>query len=102
MKSKLPSITLSSLLPLLSLQFLNPTTAGRTSWTGDEPVARTLPTHKQNKQTGIHALSGIRSHDHNVRAGEGSSCLRRSGHCDRHLITLYCLKTESVLILKLI
>jgi hypothetical protein len=28
----------------VSLHFLNPKTAGRTPWTGDQPVARPLPT----------------------------------------------------------
>jgi hypothetical protein len=36
-------------------QFLNLYTVGRTSWTGDQPVARPLPTHRttqtQNKST---------------------------------------------------
>jgi hypothetical protein len=42
--------------------FLIPYTVGRTSWTGDQPVERPLPTHRttqtQNKRTDIHALSG--------------------------------------------
>jgi hypothetical protein len=33
--------------------------------------------------TDIHALSGIRSHDPSVRAGEDGSCLRQRGYCDR-------------------
>jgi hypothetical protein len=36
-------------------QFLNPYTVGRTPWTGDQPVARPLPTYEttqtQNKRT---------------------------------------------------
>jgi hypothetical protein len=32
---------------------------------------------------GIHALSGIRTHDPSVRASEDSSCLRPRGYCDR-------------------
>jgi hypothetical protein len=40
-------------LPLF--EFLNPYTVGRTPWTGDQPVARLLPTHTttqtQNKRT---------------------------------------------------
>jgi hypothetical protein len=46
------------LLPLRSfvlLQFLNPKTIGRTPWTGDQPDARSLPTHRttqtHNKRT---------------------------------------------------
>jgi hypothetical protein len=40
--------------------------------------------HRINGKTDIHALSGIRTHGPSVRASEGSSCLRPSGHCDRH------------------
>jgi hypothetical protein len=39
----------------VSLQFLNLHTAGRTHWTGDQPVSRPLPTQRttqtQNKRT---------------------------------------------------
>jgi hypothetical protein len=35
-------------------------------------------------QTDIHSLSGIRTHDPSVRAGENISCLRPQGHWDRH------------------
>jgi hypothetical protein len=62
-------------------------TIGRTPWTGDQPVAKLLPTHRtietQYMHTDIQALSGIRTHDPSVRASEDSSCLRRRGHCDR-------------------
>jgi hypothetical protein len=41
----------------VSLQFLNLYTVGRTPWTEDQPVARSLPTHRrtetQNKLTQI-------------------------------------------------
>jgi hypothetical protein len=33
----------------VSLQFLNPKTVGRSSWTGDQPIARPLPIQTQNK-----------------------------------------------------
>jgi hypothetical protein len=62
--------------------FLFPYTVGRTPWTGDQPVARPLPTHMttetQNKPTDIHALSGIRTHDPSVRASEDRSGLDRA------------------------
>jgi hypothetical protein len=45
---------------------------------GDQSVSRPLP------NTDIDALSGIRTHDHSVRAGEDISCLRRRGHCDQN------------------
>jgi hypothetical protein len=58
---------------------------GRTSWAGDQPVERPLPKHRttqiQNKRT--RALCGMRTHVLNVRASEGSSCLRPRGHSDR-------------------
>jgi hypothetical protein len=58
-------------------------TVGRTPLTGDQPVARPLPTHRINAYTDIHALSGIRIHDPTVRASEDSSCLRPRGHRDQ-------------------
>jgi hypothetical protein len=65
-------------------------TGGRTPWTGDQPVARSLSKHRttqtQNKR--IYFLRGIRSHDLSVRASEDSSCLRPRGHCDRPLSSL--------------
>jgi hypothetical protein len=40
--------------------------------------------HKQRKpQTDNHTLSGIRTHDPSVRAGEDMSCLRPRGQCNR-------------------
>jgi hypothetical protein len=43
-----------------------------TPWTGDQPDARPLPTHRKTEQgkmrTHIHASSGIRTHDTSVRA----------------------------------
>jgi hypothetical protein len=60
---------------------------GMPPWTGDQPVARPLPTHRTKQtqmHTDIHALSGIRNHDPSVRASEDSLCLRPHGHCDRH------------------
>jgi hypothetical protein len=69
-------------------------TIGRTPWTNDQPVARPPPKYTtaqtQNKSArththtpNIHALSGIRNHDHSVQASEGSSCLRPLGYHDR-------------------
>jgi hypothetical protein len=53
----------------VSLQFLNPKTVGRTPRTGDQSIARPLPIQTQ---TNIHAMSGIRTQDPSVRAGEDS------------------------------
>jgi hypothetical protein len=67
-------------------------TIGRTPWTSDKLVARSLPQHRrtqtQNKHIytlNIHALSGIRIHHHSVRASEDSSCLRLLGNRDRQI-----------------
>jgi hypothetical protein len=64
---------------------------------GDQPIARPLPTHRttqtQNKRnTDIHALSGIRTHNLSIRVSEDSSCLRPRGHCDWHM---HCIFDES-------
>jgi hypothetical protein len=71
--------------PLLDLgrffSFLIMYTVGTILLTGDQPVARPLPTHRINADT--HGLSGIRTHDPRFRAIEDSSCLRTRGHCDR-------------------
>jgi hypothetical protein len=75
----------------VSLPFLNPKRAGRIPSKGISPSQdRYLHTgqhkHRINIHTDIHALSGIRTHDSSVRAGEDSSCLRPHGHCDRPLV----------------
>jgi hypothetical protein len=72
-----------------------PRTVGRTTWTGDQPIARPLPTHRttqtQYKCTqDIYALSGFRTYDLSVRANNDSSCLRR----DAKRIFPYCFITE--------
>jgi hypothetical protein len=57
-------------------------TLGKTPWTGDQPVARPLPTHdniKREKNADIQASSGVRAHDPSVRAGEDISCCRPLG-----------------------
>jgi hypothetical protein len=68
-------------------QFLNLYTVGMTPWTGDQPVARPLPTRRTTQtewtHTGMHASSGIRTHHPSIRAGEEGSCLRQRGHCGR-------------------
>jgi hypothetical protein len=40
----------ASVKRFVSLQFLNRKTVGRTPWTGDQPIARPLPTQTQNKR----------------------------------------------------
>jgi hypothetical protein len=69
-------------------------TDGRTPWTSYQPVARPLPIHRttqtqKNAQTiNIHASSRIRTYDHGIRVSEDSSCLRRLGYSDRHLLLI--------------
>jgi hypothetical protein len=62
--------------PIFSLMIY---TVRMTPWTGDQLVARPVPTHRttqtQNKGTHIHAWSGIRTHDPSVRANEDGSYL---------------------------
>jgi hypothetical protein len=73
---------------LTTLQFLNPIKSVGLLGRGISPSqSRYLPTeqqkHKINEHTYIHASSGIRTHDHSVRAGEDGLCLRPRDHCDR-------------------
>jgi hypothetical protein len=63
--------------PWSLFRLLNVYTVGRTPWTGDQPVARPLLTHRTAHTAEIHASSGIRTHDPSVRAGEDGSCLIR-------------------------
>jgi hypothetical protein len=77
--------------PWAPIQLRNPFSDGRIPWTSDQPIERPLPkprtTRTQNKgihTPNIHASSGIRTHEPNVRAREDSSCLRLRGYCDRH------------------
>jgi hypothetical protein len=57
-------------------------TVGRTTWTGDQLVARPLPGHTKTQKKAnttqtlnIHAQIAIRTHGPGVRASEDSSCL---------------------------
>jgi hypothetical protein len=72
------SIALSWALAAFFSFFILYTVRRTIPWTGDQPVARPLPTHRttqtQNKRTQcIHTLNVIRTHDPSV------------GHCDRLL-----------------
>jgi hypothetical protein len=66
----------------------------------DQLIARPLPKHRtaqtQNKHIytpNIHALSGIRTHDHSAQASEDSSCFRSLGYRDRPTEKLPCCRT---------
>jgi hypothetical protein len=82
----------AGLWPLL--QFRNHFyTDGRTPWETDQPVTRSLPTHRINAHTDIYTLSGIWTHNPRVRASEDISCLRPCSHCDRqYRVCLYVLQ----------
>jgi hypothetical protein len=59
----------ASVKRFVSLQFFNHNTVGRTPWTGDQHIARPLPTQdntNKNKSRHIHTLSGIRTHNPTV------------------------------------
>jgi hypothetical protein len=53
----------------------------------DQPVAKPQPTHTEYTDTDIRVLSGIRTHDPSVRAGEDGLYLRPRVHCDRLIYT---------------
>jgi hypothetical protein len=72
----------ASVKSFVSLQFLN--LRQLVGLLGRGSARRKATTyHKHRINTDIHALSGTRTHDHNVRPGEDISCLRPRGHCDR-------------------
>jgi hypothetical protein len=63
-------------------------TVGRTSWTGNQLVARPLHVHKHRithttQTLNIRAQNGIRTHRPGVRASEDSSWLRPLGYRER-------------------
>jgi hypothetical protein len=67
------SLSLSMVLrpwwtPVNIFKFVELYRVSRTLWMGYQSVARPLPA--QRTHTDIHASSGIRTHDPNVRAGE--------------------------------
>jgi hypothetical protein len=76
-------------------------TIGRTPWMSDRPqkastlIQNNTNTEKRAHTPNIHALSGIRTHDHSVRASEDSSGLRLLGHCDRHY-SIYCIYSKYI------
>jgi hypothetical protein len=77
-------LPLQPLWALVSFQFPDIFTIGRTPWTSDLPKHRTAQTQNKHIYTpNIHALSGIRTHDHGLRASEDSSCLRTLGYSER-------------------
>jgi hypothetical protein len=74
-------------VPWSLFHFLNPNPNGRTTWTGDQPAARPLPTYRtaQNKiNAQRHPCFEWQSKPRpQYSTGEDSSCLRSRGHCDR-------------------
>jgi hypothetical protein len=57
---------------------------GRTPWTGDQPVARSLPTHRMAQTRNKRTQQRLE-----WDSSEDSSCLRPHGHCDRPLKYLH-------------
>jgi hypothetical protein len=83
--SAVPSLDLDRFFSFLILY-----TIGRTSWTGDQPVTRPMPTHRwtqtQNKRTQYrHPCLERDSYPRAQRSSERRSCLRPCSHCDRPL-----------------
>jgi hypothetical protein len=85
-------ISLQRLWTLAVFHFPDLFTIGRTPWMSNQLVTRFLPKHRtaqtQNNHMytrNIHTLSGIRTHDHRVRASEDGSCLRPLSYRDWHL-----------------
>jgi hypothetical protein len=58
-------------------QFLNLYTVGRTPWTGDQPVARPLPTHRINADRVPRV-----GFEPTIPVFERAKTLRPHGHCD--------------------
>jgi hypothetical protein len=76
-------------------QFLNPEMVGLLGRRISPPQCRYLHTrqhkHRINAHRDIHVSSGIRTHDHSVRASEDSSFLSpQRGHCDRRQVEIRC------------
>jgi hypothetical protein len=91
------SLTLQSYLDLgRFFSFLILYALGMAPWTGDQPVARPLHTHRINAYRNTHALSGIRTHDLSIRASKDSSWFRLRSHCDRFCVCIgsYVLKKQ--------
>jgi hypothetical protein len=83
-------MALQPLWTLGSFQSPDLFTIGTASLTSYQLVAKPLPKHRtaqtHNKHIytpNIHVLSGIRTHDHGLRASENSLCLRLLGYLDR-------------------
>jgi hypothetical protein len=70
----------TSVKRFVSLQFLNLRQSVELLGVGISPSQGRYLTQTQ---TDIHALSGTRTHDPSVRAGEDISCLRQCSHGDR-------------------
>jgi hypothetical protein len=65
----------------MALQFLNLYIVGRTPWTGDQSVARPLPTHGTTQtQNKLHRHPCL---EWNSNPRSQCPWLRRRGHCDR-------------------
>jgi hypothetical protein len=92
-------LALQPLWALASFQFPDLFTIGRSPWTSYHLIARPLPKHRKTQTQNKHiytsntcALSWIRTHDHDLRASEDSSCLGPLGYRDRRKKNLVTFK----------
>jgi hypothetical protein len=88
-----------ALQPFVENWPLFPYTFGSTPYTGDQSVARSLPTHAHRPD--IDASSGIGTHDPSVRAGKASSCPRPRHLCDRPLCHTHFLSSMFIYFLNM-
>jgi hypothetical protein len=70
-------------------------TVGWAPLTGDQSCRKAATYTQENihideTRIDMHALNGIRTHHPSVIAGEGISCLRPRGHCDRRVKIEMC------------
>jgi hypothetical protein len=74
--------------PWLLFQFLDPIHSRGISPSQGLYLHKRQHKHRINAHTDIHALSGIRTNDHRVRASEGISCFRPLSYCNRHTLNM--------------
>jgi hypothetical protein len=69
--------------------FLIPYTVGRTPWTGDQPVARLLPTHRTTQKRNKRTQTSIPwvGFEHTIPAFERAKRVYALSNCDRRLST---------------
>jgi hypothetical protein len=85
---------------LTAFKFLNPITVGRTPWTGMSPSqGRYLHTEQHRHRINAHrhpCLEWDSNPPPQCSSGEGCSCPRPRGHCDRRYNLFGCLEIMTV------